>query len=104
MTGCFDSARGGDQTFHRRETDLNQLYCVFLERFGDDVEPVKKLVNQAVSNGGWLVFATHDVDSPHTRYGCSPDFFRAVVNLVAEAGAEVRTVGQVVRKLATGNT
>jgi peptidoglycan/xylan/chitin deacetylase (PgdA/CDA1 family) len=88
----FACCRSGGQRFNSGTADLNQLSAYFLEKAGGDIQPVKTIINRNKESNGWLIFATHDV-SPHpSPYGCTPEFFEAVVRYALESGARVLPV------------
>ena len=88
----FSSCRGGGQVSNVGKTDLNQLSAYFLEKVGGDLEPVKRVIEQNMLSKGWLIFATHDVVSRPSPYGCTPEFFRDVVKCSIGSGARILTV------------
>lgn len=75
----FVCSRGFGQTTNTGTTDSNYLAAYFLEQSKGDLTPVKRLIEANCVSRGWLIFATHDVDSRPTRYGCTPDFFAETV-------------------------
>jgi hypothetical protein len=44
--------------------------------------------------GGWLIFATHDIDARPTRFGCAPELFKEVVERAVGSGAKIMTVAK----------
>ena len=42
--------------------------------------------------GGWLVFATHDVCDKPTRFGCTPAVLEDILQAVVDSGAKVLPV------------
>ncbi len=84
----FLCCRGGGQTFNSNNIDLNLLKACFLDwRNRDDLISVRKLIDENNVSGGWLIFATHDVTTEPSQYGCKPDFFNKVVRYATESGA-----------------
>ena len=90
----FSSCRAGGQIFNAGSTDLNQLSAFFLEKVGGDIQPVEKIIEQNNSAKGWLIFATHDVCSQPSPYGCTTEFFREVVQYAVDSGARILPVAQ----------
>jgi peptidoglycan/xylan/chitin deacetylase (PgdA/CDA1 family) len=41
---------------------------------------------------GWLILYTHDISARPSRWGCTPEQFRAVLTCVAKSGAEILSV------------
>jgi len=85
----FLSCRGGGQTTNVGKSDLNQLSAFFLEKSRDNFQAVMDLIDFNRSENGWLIFATHDVAENHTPYGCSPGFFKRVVEYAHGSGAQI---------------
>ncbi len=92
----FASSRGGGQTFNVGSTDLNQLSAFFLEKVQGNLQPVKDIIDHNNRAKGWLIFATHDVTSQPSTYGCSPEFFQAVVQYAVESGARILPIAEAV--------
>jgi len=83
---------GGGQTFNLGGTDLNYLCAFFLEKSRDNPEAVKTIIDENARAKGWLIFATHDVCSNPSPFGCTPDFFEQVVEWSSESGARILPV------------
>lgn len=88
----FLTCRAGGQVFNRGQADLNQLSAYFLERANGDLCAVKALIRACHREGGWLIFATHDVTENPSQFGCSPGFFEEVVSFAVKTGAHVLPV------------
>jgi peptidoglycan/xylan/chitin deacetylase (PgdA/CDA1 family) len=82
----------GGQTFNSAITDLNLLCAYFLEKSRGNPEAVKSLIRHNANARGWLIFATHDVCSMPSPFGCTPDFFEQVVQWALESGARILPV------------
>lgn len=99
MSRIFACCRGGGQTFSTGKVDLNYVKAFFLEQCGEDMSGIRALLDATCAAGGWLIFATHDI-SPHpSRFGCTPDFFEAVVAAAAESGATLLPVAAACQEL-----
>lgn len=83
------AARGGDQTFNHETIDLNYLSAFFIEQSRDNPDAIKRLIEANARAGGWLIFATHDVDEQPTRYGCTPTLFARIVRDCVQAGSTI---------------
>jgi peptidoglycan/xylan/chitin deacetylase (PgdA/CDA1 family) len=88
----FLSCRAGGQTLNAGKTDLNQLSAFFLEKTKGNLQPVKELIDQNKAARGWIIFATHDVAPDPSPFGCTPEFFEAVVQYAVESGARILPV------------
>lgn len=95
----FECCRGGGQTFNTGAADLNYLRAFFLEQARGDLDAVKRVIEQNRNAKGWLIFATHDVCENPSPYGCTPDFFEAVVRYAASSGATILPVVQALERL-----
>jgi hypothetical protein len=47
------------------------------------------LIDRNKRERGWVIFATHDVSSNPSPYGCTPEFFENVVRYAQESGAQI---------------
>jgi len=92
MARHFQCCRGGGQTLNMSTADLNQLSAFFLEQSRDDVRSVKDLIDYNRAVKGWVIFATHDICSNPSRYGCAPEFFEDVVRYAVASGSLVLPV------------
>lgn len=96
----FNACRGGGQTFNSGTADLNLLKACFLDRRqGMDLHATARLIDMNAAAGGWLIFATHDVVSAPSPYGCAPLHFDAIVGLAVRSGAKVLPMGEVCRQI-----
>ena len=85
----FLSCRGGGQTFNVGKIDLNQLSAYFLEKSRDNFQAVKDLIDRNREACGWLILATHDISCNPTPFGCTPEFFKNVVQYAVSSGARI---------------
>jgi peptidoglycan/xylan/chitin deacetylase (PgdA/CDA1 family) len=88
----FLCSRGGGQTFNVGTADLNQLSAYFLEKSRNDAQAVRDLIDRNRQARGWLIFATHDISDNPTPFGCTPEFFEAIVQCAVDSGASIVTV------------
>jgi peptidoglycan/xylan/chitin deacetylase (PgdA/CDA1 family) len=95
----FACCRGGGQTHNRGTLDLNNVQAFFLEMSRDHPECVREIIARNAADRGWLVFATHDVDEHHTRFGCTPSFFHQVLCWAAESGARILPVARALEEV-----
>jgi peptidoglycan/xylan/chitin deacetylase (PgdA/CDA1 family) len=90
----FDCCRGGGQTFNRGNTDLNYLNAFFLEQARGNLKAVYNVIDANRERGGWLIFATHDVDENPSRFGCTPEFFSTVVDYCSGSNSRICFVSE----------
>jgi peptidoglycan/xylan/chitin deacetylase (PgdA/CDA1 family) len=73
--------------------DLNQAPSVGLE--GPEGEAlVMRWLARAAEQKSWLIINTHDVDPNPSRWGCTPDALRRILDRAAALGFELVTVAQ----------
>ncbi len=90
----FAGCRGGGQRFNHGTIDLNYLHAFFLEQSRDVPAVIWEMISRNRNQGGWLIFATHDVTPEPTRFGCTSGFFDEVVRRAVESGTKVLPVTQ----------
>jgi peptidoglycan/xylan/chitin deacetylase (PgdA/CDA1 family) len=97
VSGRFESCRGIAGGINLEPIRFNMLAA---NRLYESVPLIKnlKLVDEVTEQPGWLIFYTHDVAKPHSPYGCSPEYFEAVVSKAAGCGAEVLKIGEAVQR------
>jgi len=99
----FTCCRGGGQTMNVGVTDLNYLRAFFIEQAHGDLGAMRRMIDQNRAAKGWLIFATHDVCSHPSPYGCTPEIFESVVRYASESGATILPVEQAYRALRDRN-
>lgn len=99
----FLCCRGGGQTLNIGMADLNQLSAYFLEKSRDRIEDIKKLIDSNQQARGWLIFGTHDISNNPSPFGCTPDFFEAVVRYAIGSGASIVSVVKALEVLGAPN-
>ena len=97
----FVCCRCGGQTFNDGKVDLNYLSAYFLEKSRDDLEGVKKIIEQNRRARGWLIFATHDICENPSPFGCTAEFFENIVKCAIDSGARTLPVFQALEALHT---
>lgn len=88
---CSSSARGIWFGINRGVIDLMYLKAVKIySRMG--IERCLELVSECATQGGWLIFYTHDVCEKPSDYGCTPDQLTELVQAVSCKRLPVLTV------------
>jgi glycosyltransferase involved in cell wall biosynthesis len=95
----FLGCRAGGQTLNVGKADLNQLSAYFLEQSRHDIQSVKNLIDRNRQEGGWLIFATHDISESPSPFGCTPQFFQKVVEYAVASGARILPVVRALEEL-----
>jgi peptidoglycan/xylan/chitin deacetylase (PgdA/CDA1 family) len=77
-------------------TDFSQLSAICLHR--SDLR-VEQHVQNALRRAGWLIFVGHDVCDRPSAFGCTPGALENTLRLVSEAGIEIVTMDQALRRI-----
>jgi peptidoglycan/xylan/chitin deacetylase (PgdA/CDA1 family) len=100
LRDVFVSCRGGGQVANLGTTDLKLLKACFLDRrTGIDMAFIRSLVDANTAARGWLIFATHDVTTNPSPYGCTPEFLQDVAQYVSRSGALLLPVSEACSRL-----
>ena len=102
MSKHFDCCRGGGQAHNAGTLDANMLSAYFLEKDAGDLARVKRMFEVNARDRGWLILATHDVCDAPTPYGCTPEFFEAVVRQAVGSGAKILPVSEALTMVRSG--
>ncbi len=92
LSSHFRSARGIGHGLNAGETDLYNLKTVKLYEKRHSLPEIFARIGEAEEKKAWLIFYTHDVTANYTDYGCSPAYFKAVVEECAKRKLTVRTI------------
>lgn len=91
----FKCCRGGGQAFNCGTVDLNLLKAFFIDsRIRASIDSVMRLIDRNAKCGGWLIFATHDVDDNPSPYGCTKEYFKRLVAYAVTSGSLILPVGK----------
>jgi peptidoglycan/xylan/chitin deacetylase (PgdA/CDA1 family) len=90
----FQTLRTVESGANAGKFDLNRLRANRLYTGSTSVEDVLQLIEANVRSPGWLMFYTHDVCSPPSPFGCTPEYFETVVAAAARSGSSILTVGE----------
>lgn len=88
----FLGCRAGGQTYNSATVDLNYLSAFFLEQSRDNLAAIQDVIDKNRHAGGWLIFATHDVNPNPTHFGCEPGLFETVLRHSIDSGAGILPV------------
>ncbi len=92
MSRYFKCCRAGGQRYNLGKVSATAVSAFFIEQARGDLDAMKRLIDDNARDGGWLVFATHDVESRPTRYGCTAEIFQALVRHSVASGAKLLPV------------
>lgn len=85
----FGAARGVRRGINGRILDLSELRGVPIYSNGFSDDAMRELIGRTLRSRGWLILYTHDVDRVPSTWGCTPDQFARVLELVLAARIEV---------------
>lgn len=88
---AYESCRTSTSGINRGVTDLMCLRGSPMYQSAAD-KRLMSLIDETLKSGGWLIFYTHDVSSFPSPYGCTPEYFKFVLDYVKSSGLEVLTV------------
>jgi peptidoglycan/xylan/chitin deacetylase (PgdA/CDA1 family) len=88
----FNCCRSGGQKFNVGTVDMNLLKAFFLEKSRDNPDIIKDLIDRNCEARGWLIFATHDISTTPSPFGCTPSFFEKIVKYSVDSGAAILPV------------
>ena len=89
----YACCRGGGQIPNVRKVDLNLLNSYFIDaRNRDDLDAMKRAIDDTCESTGWLIFSTHDIDEHPSPYGCTPGVFEDLVEYARSAGPAILPV------------
>lgn len=95
----FVGLRGIQPGLNTGFTDLAHLGAQELYDCSSNLQSINALLDAAERNPAWLIFYTHDVKADPTNIGCSPAYFRQIVELVRRRGFVVETVADTLDRL-----
>jgi hypothetical protein len=100
----FECCRGGGQTTNVGSADLNLLKACFLDRrTAVNLHFIEALIEHNATHCGWLIFATHDIDTRPSQFGCAPSFLTAVAECVARYGGLILPVREACKLITVSN-
>ena len=99
LAGEYGALRGIQPGINRGWIDLAHLRAQELYDASSTLDDVARLLDDLELGSGWLIFYTHDVRHDPSSIGCSPDYFAAVVDLVAERGIRIEPVAATLARL-----
>lgn len=102
MRRRYSSARGGTPGINRLGTDLHNLRAVEIRNHSECNGGLRRWIDAAASNPGWLIFFTHEVTSSPGLYGCTPEELDGLVAYAQMRECDVLTVGAALKSLGLG--
>jgi peptidoglycan/xylan/chitin deacetylase (PgdA/CDA1 family) len=97
----FDSCRSLLRGVNQDVADLGALKTCPLENASIDRQDVSDFIARTVSSNGWLIFSSHDVASPPSRFGVTPDLLAFAAKAARDAGCRLTTIAEALTLAAT---
>ena len=94
----FPICRGIQPGMNKARIDFAQLRAIVLDA-ACNFDRLPKLLDNAVTQNGWLIFFTHDISKNPSPYGCKPEELAKLVQDVIARGIEVLPVKNAVGKM-----
>ncbi len=91
--------RGVKPGINRGTLDLNMLKACGLQDNEGGTARAQREIATLTEQSGWLIIFTHDVRDAHSPWGVTPDQYADLLDQIDASGAEVVTVGDMVRRL-----
>jgi peptidoglycan/xylan/chitin deacetylase (PgdA/CDA1 family) len=88
----FDSCRSLLRGVNEGIADLGALKTCPLEDVSIDRQEIRDFIARAVRTKGWLIFSSHDVAEPPSRFGVTPALLAFAVKEAREAGCHLATI------------
>ncbi|TDK31761.1 hypothetical protein E2F50_19015 [Rhizobium deserti] len=95
----FAGLRGIQTGLNTGIVDLAHLKAQELYDCSSTLASMGRVLDQAEIKKAWVIFYTHDVKPDPSNIGCSPGYFKQIVELVRRRGLEVATVSEVLARI-----
>ncbi len=95
IKGNFYTARGTKDRDNVSRTDLFELSAVSLCNEHLSIDQIRSYLEDAIEEKRWIIFFTHEIEINYGKYGCSPEYFKRVLDLVKEYQIKTMTVKDV---------
>jgi len=94
LEGRFESCRSGHAGINSGIADLGALDAWPLQDASIDYAKIVELIAETTQTCGWLIFYSHDVAEPPSKYGVSPDLLEWAVGSATRSGCILTTVAE----------
>jgi len=81
----YRALRGVQSGINRGRTDRGLLKAVALDGGAPGLNTALAAIDDVCAKPGWLIFFGHDIRETPSDWGCTPAFFEAVLDKIAEA-------------------
>ncbi len=65
------------------------------------ITAIKDKIRQNEEKRGWVILYTHDICATPSAYGCTPEYFREVLQYTVDSGADILTVAQATQRFSS---
>ena len=91
--------RGIDPGLNRTVVDLSLLKACGLQDDQNGLSRARRALGTLSRSDGWQIIFTHDVRDNPSAWGVTPDAYSDLLHAIRASGAEVVTVGEMVRRI-----
>jgi peptidoglycan/xylan/chitin deacetylase (PgdA/CDA1 family) len=98
LAGAFRSSRGILPGVNSGIVDLQFLRATPLIDRDIDADGIDLAFDEALEKNGWLIFYSHDVARPPSRYGCSPSLLRHALEAASRRKIPILSIAQALRR------
>lgn len=99
VKGRYSSARTIKPGINKDGMDTHLLKANPLYSESSTMAIQIKLIDELQQTAGWLIFYTHDIDDNPSQFGCTPKYFKNVVEYAVKSGSEILSVKNVLARL-----
>jgi peptidoglycan/xylan/chitin deacetylase (PgdA/CDA1 family) len=92
LYGLVASSRSVAPGINSGDFDPQFLRCVELADSRLTRGGLAEYLDAAVRANGWLIFCSHDIGDPPSKYGCTPALFECALDGAASRGLEILTI------------
>lgn len=98
LAPVYDTCRTIEPGLNRNPVDLAFLRAHRIYA-NNNILSLKRAIHQNARRRSWLIFYTHDVARIPSPYGCTPEYFRDILDCAIRSGAEILTIAEATARL-----
>ena len=91
----YSIARGTKGIANIGRTDLYELSAVSLCNEYLSINRIRGYLEDTIEKKGWIIFYTHEVETNYGKYGCSPEYYQRLLDLVEDYKMKTMSVKDV---------
>ena len=96
----FSSCRGVENGINSGSVDFSLLRANKIYSWLDNIDALEDLIDENKSQGGWLIFYTHDITETPSRFGCQPAELDRLVSYAEDSGSRILSIRNALGALA----